>query len=184
MLLSLHRLPLPQTPPRTTSTIIWATCWVIRLSCRCMLLGCIDDIWNACLWTGATHQRSSQRSGSCSLFDKWPQWISAPKPKNEADPKSYLKSLRFIGKHLYIENLNEIKKNDINYDRKQTNYETNSLKIRFCAMTKHQYICIDMLIVPSWLRSALILFLFVFGKWEIIVHCGIRLLTYLLVEGV
>ena len=84
-----------------------------------------------------------------ALFDNGPQWISAPKPKNEADPKSYLKSLRFIGKHLYIENLNEIKKNDINYDRKQINYEKNSLQIRFCAMTKHQYICIDMLIVPS-----------------------------------
>ena len=86
-----------------------------------MLLGYIDDILNACLWTGATHQRSSQRSGSCSLCSTNDLSGEAPKPKNEADPKSYLKSLRFIGKHLYIENLNEIKKNEINCDRKQTN---------------------------------------------------------------
>ena len=30
----------------------------------------------------------------------------------------------------------------------------------------------------------MILFLFVFGKWVVVVHRGIRLVTYLLVEGV
>ena len=30
----------------------------------------------------------------------------------------------------------------------------------------------------------MILFLFVFGKWVIVFHSGIRLVTYLLVEGV
>jgi len=31
-----------------------------------------------------------------ALFDKGPQWISAPKPRKEIDPKSYLKSFRFV----------------------------------------------------------------------------------------
>ena len=45
-------------------------------------------------------------------------WISASKPTKKANTKTYLKSLRFIRRHLQCEIFHEIKKNKINHDKK------------------------------------------------------------------
>jgi len=67
-------------------------------------------------------------------------------------------------------------------NKKKVDYGSDFVSRLKASSSLYRYV--DFLIVPSWLRSALILFFFVFGKWVIVVHRGIRLVTYLLVERV
>ncbi len=79
---------------------------MILCSCRWILLGCIDDIVNACRSTGATHYKGVNRGrGLVGFVD-----ISA-QTNEESRCLNLFEIIKIYWRHLQCEILHEIKKN-------------------------------------------------------------------------